>query len=88
MEQKKKLRCPLGVPGGIIAAFVGLVGLVANSIDFNWLGLITSLALFLLGGPFVRVTMMIHSANDRLDELERKLEEKNKNDSMNLFKKT
>ncbi len=72
MEQKKKLRCPLGVPGGIIAALIGLTGVVFNIIDFNWLGLITSLALFLLAGPFVRITMMIHSANDRLDELERK----------------
>ena len=76
MEQKKKLRCPLGVPGGIIAVLVGLIGIVANSIEFSWLGLITSLALFLLGGPFVRVTMMVHSANDRLDELERQLVEK------------
>ena len=78
MEQKKKLRCPMGVPGGIIAVLIGLTGIIVNSINFNWLGLITSLALFLLGGPFVRVTMMIHSANDRLDELERKMGEKNK----------
>ena len=73
MEEKKKLRCPLGVPGGILAALIGLVGIIMNSIDFNLMGLITSIALFLLGGPFVRVTMMIHSANDRLDELERKI---------------
>ncbi len=78
MEQKKKLRCPLGVPGGIIAVLIGLTGIIANSFNFNWIGLITSIALFLLGGPFVRVTMMIHSANDRLDELERKMGEKNK----------
>ncbi len=73
MENNKKLRCPLGVPGGIIAALIGLVGIIMNSIDFNLMGLIISIALFLLGGPFVRVTMMIHSANDRLDELERKI---------------
>ena len=78
MEQKKKLRCPMGVPGGIIAVLIGLTGIIANSINFNWLGLIISIALFLLGGPFVRVTMMIHSANDRLDELERKMGEKDK----------
>jgi hypothetical protein len=76
MEQKKKLRCPLGVPGGIIAVLIGLIGIIANSICFNWIGLITSAALFLLGGPFVRITMMIHAANDRLDELERKMAEK------------
>ena len=66
----------MGVPGGIIAVLLGLTGIIANSICFNWIGLITSIALFLLGGPFVRVTMMVHSANDRLDELERKAEEK------------
>ena len=76
MEQKKKLRCPMGIPGGIIAALIGLTGIIANSICFNWLGLITSIALFLLAGPFVRITMMVHSANDRLDELERKSETK------------
>ena len=37
------------------------------------MGLATSIALFLLAGPFVRITMMIHSANDRLDELESKI---------------
>jgi hypothetical protein len=55
----------------------GLTGIIANSICFNWIGLITSVALFLLGGPLVRITMMVHSANDRLDELDRKAGEKN-----------
>jgi len=73
MEEKKKLRCPLGVPGGIIATLIGIIGIVLNIIDFNLFGLLISSALFLLGGPFVRVTMMIHSANDRLDELEKKI---------------
>jgi uncharacterized membrane protein YbaN (DUF454 family) len=73
MEEKKKLRCPLGVPGGIIATLIGIIGIVLNIIDFNLFGLLVSSALFLLGGPFVRVTMMVHSANDRLDELEKKI---------------
>ncbi|MBS4058653.1 MAG: hypothetical protein KKD74_06950 [Bacteroidetes bacterium] len=72
MEEKKKLRCPLGVPGGIVAALVGIVGIVMNIMSFNLLGLLTSIGLFLLAGPFVRVTLMVHSANDRLDELEKK----------------
>ena len=76
MEEKKKLRCPLGVPGGVIATLLGLIGIVANIINFEWLGLITSTALFLLGMPFVRFVLMVHSANDRLDELERKINEK------------
>jgi len=73
MEEKKKLRCPLGIPGGIIAALIGLIGVVVNIINFNWFELITSFALLLLAMPFVRVTMMVHSANDRLDELENNL---------------
>ena len=76
MEEKKKLRCPLGVPGGILATLIGLAGIILNSVDFNLSGLLISVALFLIGGPFVRFTMMVHSANDRLDELERKMEEK------------
>ena len=73
MEKKKKLRCPLGIPGGMIATLIGLVGIVVNIVDFNWFNLAISVAFFLLGAPFMRVTMMIHSANDRLDELESKL---------------
>ncbi len=73
MEEKKKLRCPLGVPGSIIAALIGLVGVVLNIINFNWFELATSLALVLVALPFSRVTMMVHSANDRLDALESKM---------------
>ena len=32
MEGKKKLRCPLGVPGGIIAA---LIGVCRYGLQFN-----------------------------------------------------
>lgn len=73
MEEQKKLRCPLGVPGGIIAALIGLTGIIVNIIHFNWYECLTSLALLLVALPFVRVTMMVHTANDRLDELERKM---------------
>jgi len=73
MEKNKKLRCPLGVPGGILAALIGLLGVVLNIVNFNWYELIISLALLLLAMPFVRVTLMVHSANDRLDELENKI---------------
>jgi len=73
MEEKKKLRCPMGIPGGIIAALIGLTGVVVNIVNFNWFELITSFALILLALPFVRITMMVHSANDRLDELENKI---------------
>ena len=76
MEAKKKLRCPLGVPGGIIAAIIGLGGIICSAIYSNWPMLAISLALFLIAGPFVRITMMVHAANDRLDELESKIDKK------------
>ena len=73
MESKKKLRCPLGVPGGIIAALIGLAGIIMNIVNFDIFNLLISIALLLLAMPFVRVTMMVHGANDRLDELEEKI---------------
>lgn len=73
MEKKKKLRCPLGIPGGIIAALIGLVGIVLNVINFDTFNLLISIALLLLALPFVRVTMMVHGANDRLDAIEEQL---------------
>ena len=73
MEAKKKLRCPLGVPGGIIAALIGLAGIILNIVNFNGFNLAISFALFIMAMPFVRVTLMVHSANDRLDELESKI---------------
>jgi hypothetical protein len=72
MEAKKKLRCPIGIPAGIVAALIGLTGVIVNSITFNWFQLMISFGLLLLSMPFVRITMMVHSANDRLDELESK----------------
>ena len=77
MEAKKKLRCPLWVPGGIVAALIGVSGMVCSlmhtDLPYAWHGFAISLALFLIAGPFVRITMMVHSANDRLDELESKI---------------
>jgi len=73
MKTKKKLRCPIGIPGGILAALIGLIGTVVNIINPNWHGLLSSLALLLLAMPFIRITMMVHSANDRLDEIEEQL---------------
>ncbi len=73
MDEKKKLRCPLGVPGGIIAALIGLAGIIMNIVNFDVFNLLISIALLLLAMPFVRVTMMIHGANDRLDKLEEKI---------------
>jgi len=73
METKKKLRCPLGIPGGIIAALIGLTGIIMNIVNFDTFNLLISIALLLLAMPFVRVTMMVHGANDRLDELEDKI---------------
>lgn len=76
MENNKKLRCPLGVPGGILAALISLAGIIYNVVNFDLFGLLISVALLLVAMPFIRVTMMVHTANDRLDEIEKKLEKK------------
>jgi len=68
----KKLRCPMGVPGGIIAAIIGLVGMVISFNTANWLSFSFAAALFLLGGPIARVTMMVHTALDQIEELRKK----------------
>ena len=68
----KKLRCPMGVPGGIIAAIIGLVGMVISFNTANWLSFSFAAALFLIGGPVARVTMMVHTALDQIEELKKK----------------
>ncbi len=73
MESNKKLRCPLGVPGGIIAALIGLAGIIINIVNYDIFNLLISIGLLLLALPFVRVTMMVHGANDRLDAIEEKM---------------
>lgn len=62
----------MGVPGGIIAALAGLAGINISAMNSEWLSLALSVGLFMVALPFVRVTMMVHSANDRLDALEKK----------------
>ncbi len=71
-SEKKPLRCPMGVPGGIIAALTGLAGIVISAINSEWLTLALSFGLLMVALPFIRVTMMVHTANDRLDVLEKK----------------
>ena len=55
-EKKIPLRCPMGVSGGMIAALIGLIGIVVSIMQSNWLSLAFSMALFLIGGPLARVT--------------------------------
>ncbi len=62
----------MGVPGGIIAVLAGLAGIIISAMNSEWLSLALSVGLLMIALPFIRVTMMVHSANDRLDELEKK----------------
>lgn len=62
----------MGIPGGIMAALAGLAGIIISAMNSDWLTLALSIGLFFIAMPFVRVIMMVHSANDRLDELEKK----------------
>ncbi len=62
----------MGVPGGIIAVLAGLAGIIISAMNSEWLSLALSAGLFMIALPFIRVTMMVHTANDRLDALEKK----------------
>lgn len=62
----------MGIPGGIMAALAGLAGIIISAMNSEWLTLALSIGLLFIAMPLVRITMMIHSANDRLDELEKK----------------
>ena len=62
----------MGVPAGIVAALTGLAGIIISAMNSEWMTLALSAGLLLVALPFVRVTMMIHSANDRIDEIEKK----------------
>ena len=73
MGNNKKLRCPLGMPGGVIASLIGLVGAIYSAINLDWVLFALFFGLLLVAMPFMRFIMMVHSANDRLDELERKM---------------
>jgi len=69
-KQQKPLRCPMGVPGGIISAIIGLVGIIISIVNSNWTVLPFALALLLLGLPLARVTMLVHIALDKVTALE------------------
>lgn len=69
-KQQKPLRCPMGVPGGIISAIIGLVGIIKSIVNSNWTVFPFALALLLLGLPLARVTMLVHIALDKLTALE------------------
>jgi len=62
----------MGIPAGILSVLIGLAGIIIGVIHKELTTVLFGAALFLMGGPLARVTMMVHSANDRLDELEGK----------------
>ncbi|MFA4922959.1 MAG: hypothetical protein WC557_02070 [Ignavibacteriaceae bacterium] len=41
-------------------------------INSNWMSLAFSAALFLIGAPLARVTMLVHAALDQIEELRKK----------------
>ncbi len=66
----------MGVPGAVIAALIGISGVVYAIKQGDWIAASMFFGLFMMATPFIRFVLMVHSANDRLDELERKLEDK------------
>lgn len=72
-NETKKLRCPMGIPAGILSVLLGLAGIITGIIHKDLSAILLGTALFFIGGPIARMTMMVHSANDRLDEIEKTL---------------
>jgi hypothetical protein len=62
----------MGVPGAIIAILAAITGIILSAVNSNWITLTLSVGLLFIALPFLRFIMMVHSANDRLDELEKK----------------
>lgn len=73
MEVKKKLRCPIAAPGAMIAALIGLVMTIINITKGDWINALVAFGLMMIAMPFIRIVFMVHSTNDRLDEIEQKL---------------
>lgn len=70
-KEAKKSRCPMGIPSGILSVIIGIAGIVLGIIHKELTTILFGVALFFLGGPMAGSTMMLHQANDRLDELEK-----------------
>ncbi len=70
-DKTKKLRCPMGIPAGIIAVIIGIAGIVLGIMQKELTTILFGVALFLLGGPMAGTTSMLHKASDRLEELEK-----------------
>ncbi len=72
-NSSKKSRCPMGIPAGILSVLIGLTGIILGIIHKEVTTIIFGVALFFLGGPLAGLTMMMHSANDRIEELEKSI---------------
>ncbi|MCK4888798.1 MAG: hypothetical protein KAS97_02640 [Candidatus Aminicenantes bacterium] len=72
-KHAKGSRCPMGIPAGIISVIIGVAGIVLGIMHKELTTVLFGVALFFLGGPMVGSTMMLHRANDRLDELEKSI---------------
>ncbi len=72
-KQKIRSRCPMGIPAGILSVLIGLTGIILGAIHKELTTILFGVALFLTGGPLASITMMLHAANDRIDELEKSI---------------
>ncbi len=70
-KQTIRSRCPMGIPAGILAVLIGLTGIILGAVHKELTTILFGVSLFLIGGPLASITMMIHAANDRIEELEK-----------------
>ena len=70
-DKKKKLRCPMGIPAGILSVIIGITGIVLGIMHKELTTILFGVALFFLGGPMAGITSMLNQVGDRLEELEK-----------------
>ncbi|MEN8153115.1 MAG: hypothetical protein ABFR75_03765 [Acidobacteriota bacterium] len=70
-DKEKKLRCPMGIPAGILSVLIGITGIVLGIMNKELTTILFGVALFFLGGPMAGITSMLNKAGDRLEELEK-----------------
>jgi hypothetical protein len=76
MNNNTKMKCPMGMPGGVIAALIGLAGGVYTAMQSEWIIFSLFLGLFMVATSVTRYILMSHQASDRLEKLEKQMAEK------------
>lgn len=76
MNDNTKMKCPIGMPGGVMAALIGLVGAVYTAMQSDWITFSLFLGLLMVATSVTRYILMSHQVSDRLEKLEEQMTKK------------